>query len=496
MFNQCLIIGILLLPNTDCLQQVEDDVRGCTTSTKYWMPSTSWRWRQRLYYFYQILIAFNKLKMTSEAVLLLPNTDCLQQVEDDVRGCTTSTKYWLPSTSWRWRQRLYYFYQILNAFNKLKMTSEAVLLLPNTDCLQQVEDDVRGCTTSTKYWLPSTSWRWRQRLYYYQILIAFNKLKMMSEAVLLLPNTDCLQQVEDYFRGCTTSTKYWMPSTSWRWRQRLFYFYQILIAFNKLKIMSEAVLLLPNTECLQQVEDYFRGCTTSTKYWMPSTSWRWRQRLYYLYQILIDFNKLKIMSEAVLLLPNTECLQQVEDYFRGCTTSTKYWLPSTSWRWRQRLYYFYQILIAFNKLKMTSEAVLPLPNTDWLQQVEDYFRGCTTSTKYWLPSTSWRLCQRLYYFYQILIAFNKLKIMSEVTHDNWKGLKLFTGSINYYFIEETVSLNVSKEWFITMSCDIYRHFQHYHDHKIFWGEKARPVIKNWQVKIAFILTAPSRNSCI
>jgi hypothetical protein len=33
---------------------------------------------------------------------------------------------------------------------------------------------------------------------------------------------------------------------------------------------------------------------------------------------------LKIMSEVVLLLPNTDRLQQVEDYVRGCTTSTEY----------------------------------------------------------------------------------------------------------------------------------------------------------------------------
>ena len=48
------------------------------------------------------------------------------------------------------------------------------------------------------------------------------------------------------------------------------------------------------------------------------------------------------MSEVVQLLLNTN-LQQVEDYVRGCTTST---------------------------------------NTDLLQQVEDYVRGCTASTKY------------------------------------------------------------------------------------------------------------------
>jgi hypothetical protein len=33
----------------------------------------------------------------------------------------------------------------------------------------------------------------------------FNKLKIISEAALLLPNTDRLQQVEEYIRGCTTS---------------------------------------------------------------------------------------------------------------------------------------------------------------------------------------------------------------------------------------------------------------------------------------------------
>ena len=406
---------VLLLPNTDSLQQVDDYVRGCTTSTKYWQPSTSWRLCQRLYYFYQILTAFNKLTIISEVVLLLPNTDSLQQVDDYVRGCTTSTKYWQPSTSWRLCQRLYYFYQILTAFNKLTIMSEVVLLLPNTDSLQQTDDYVRGCTTSTKYWQPSTNWRLCQRLYYfYQILTAFNKLTIMSEVVLLLPNTDSLQQTDDYVRGGTTSTKYWQPSTNWRLCQRLYYFYQILTAFNKLTIMSEVVLLLPNTDSLQQADDYVKGCTTSTKYWQPSTSWRLCQRLYYFYQILTAFNKLTIMSEVVLLLPNTDSLQITDDYVRGCTTSTKYWQPSTNWRLCQRLYYFYQILTAFNKLTIMSEVVLLLPNTDSLQQTDVYVRGCTTSTKYWQPSTSWRLCQRLHYFYQILTAFNKLTIMSEV----------------------------------------------------------------------------------
>jgi hypothetical protein len=33
--------------------------------------------------------------------------------------------------------------------------------------------------------------------------------------------------------------------------------------------------------------------------------------------------------------------------------------------------------------------------------------------------------------YKILISSNKLKIMSEVAHDNWKGLKLFTCFIKF-----------------------------------------------------------------
>jgi hypothetical protein len=59
-----------------------------------------------------------------------------------------------------------------------------------------------------------------------------------------------------------------------------------MAVFNKLKIMSEAILLLPNTGRLQQVEDYVRGYFTSTKYWPFSAS--------------------------------------VEDYVRGYLTSTKY----------------------------------------------------------------------------------------------------------------------------------------------------------------------------
>jgi hypothetical protein len=161
-------------------------------------------------------------------------------------------------SSWRLCQRLYYFYQILTAFNKLTIMSEIVLLQPNTNSLQQADDNVRDCTTSTKYWQPSTNWRLCQRLYYfYQILTAFNKLTIMSDVVLLLPNTDSLQQTDDYVRCCTTSTKYWQPSTTWRLCQRLYYFYLKLTAFNNLTIMSEVVLRL----CQRLYYDYVRGCT-------------------------------------------------------------------------------------------------------------------------------------------------------------------------------------------------------------------------------------------
>ena len=67
----------------------------------------------------------------------------------------------------------------------------------------------------------------------------------------------------------------------------LYYFYHMLTDFNKLKIMSEIVLLLPNTDHLKQVKDY------------------------------------KIMSEIVLLLPNTDRLKQFDDYLRGSTWQLK-----------------------------------------------------------------------------------------------------------------------------------------------------------------------------
>ena len=239
----------------------------------------------------------------------------------------------------------------------------------------------------------------------------------MTEVVLLLPRTGRHQQVRDYSRGCSTSTKYWPPSTRWRLCPMLYYFYHVLTAINKLDIMSEVVLLLPRTDRHQQVGDYVRGCSTSTKYWPPSTRWRLCPMLYYFYHVLTAINKLDIMSEVVLLLPRTDRHQQVRDYVRYCTTTT-YWPPSTSWWSCQRLFYFNQVLTSFNKLVIMSEVVLLQPGTDRHQQVGDYVRGCSTSTRYWPPSTSWWSCQRLFYFYHVLTAINKLEIISEVTHDN------------------------------------------------------------------------------
>ena len=161
-----------------------------------------------MFYFYQILSSFNKLKTILEGGLLLPNTVTLKQVEDNIRGCSTSTKYCHPSTSWRLYQRMFYFYQILSPLNELKTISEGVLLLPNTVPVKRAEDYIRGCSTSTKYCPPLTGWRLYQRVFFYQILSPLSKLKTISEGVLLLPKTVSVKRAEDCIRGCSTSTKY------------------------------------------------------------------------------------------------------------------------------------------------------------------------------------------------------------------------------------------------------------------------------------------------
>jgi uncharacterized protein (DUF1499 family) len=158
---------------------------------------------------------------------------------------------------------------------------------------------------------------------FYHVLTAFNTMDIMSEVVPLLHRTGRHQQDGDYFRSCSTSTTYWPPSTRWKLCQRLFYFNQVLTAINKMEIMSEVVLLQLGTDRIQQVGDYVRGYSTSTKYWPPSASWRLCQRLFYLYHVLIAFNKLEIMSDVVLLLPRTNRLQQVGDYVRGFTWQLK-----------------------------------------------------------------------------------------------------------------------------------------------------------------------------
>jgi len=156
--------------------------------------------------FYLVLTPFNKLEIMSEVVLLLPRTDRHHQVGD----C----------------QML--FYHVLTAINKLEIMSDIVLPLPFTDRL-------------------------------------FNTLDIMSEVVPLLPRTGRHQQDGDYFRSYSTSTTYWPPSTRRRLCQRLFYFNQVRTAINKMEIMSEVVLLLPNTDRHQQVGDYVRGFTWQLK---------------------------------------------------------------------------------------------------------------------------------------------------------------------------------------------------------------------------------------
>ena len=80
-----------------------------------------------------------------------------------------------------------------------------------------------------------------------------------------------------------------------------------------------------------------------------------------IFNFSINSHSGSLIHHYILLLLNTDHLQHIEYYVRGCSTSTKYWPPSTSWILCQRLF--------------------------------------LTSTKYWPPSTSWRLCQRLFYFY-------------------------------------------------------------------------------------------------
>jgi hypothetical protein len=127
------------------------------------------------------------------------------------------------------------------------------------------------------------------------------------------------------------------------------------------------------------LKNFVRACSTSTKYWLPSTIWRF-------------------MSELVLLLLNTARLQQFEDFCQSL-----YYLQKSSnwWRWsvfsRSRTssdknlqiieggQYLVEVEQALTKIfksiwRFLSEVVLLLLNTDRLQQFEDF-------------------CQSLFYFY-------------------------------------------------------------------------------------------------
>jgi hypothetical protein len=159
------------------------------------------------------------------------------------------------------------------------------------------EDCVRRCPTM--YCPPSTSWRLCQTLSSYHVLISINKLKIVSDVV-LLPCTDQdnvwhnLQLVDggQYMVGggqrLTQSSAWWWRSVhgrrrttsdtiSWRLCHTLSS-YHVLTSINKLKIVSDVVLLLPCTDLHQQVEDCVRRCPP-TMYWPPSTSWRLCQTL-------------------------------------------------------------------------------------------------------------------------------------------------------------------------------------------------------------------------
>jgi hypothetical protein len=135
--------------------------------------------------------------------------------------------------------------------------SELVLLLPNTDCLQQLQ-------------------------------------MFSSDLVLPLPNTDSFQQFEDFFQILFYFYQIQTAFNNLKICQSLF-FYQILTAFNNLKIVPELVLPLPNTDSFQQF-------------------WRFLSEFVLLLLNTDSFNNLKILSELVLPLPNTDSFQQFEDF--------------------------------------------------------------------------------------------------------------------------------------------------------------------------------------
>ena len=92
-------------------------------------------------------------------------------------------------------------------------------------------------------------------------------------------------------------------------------------------------------------------------------------------------------------------------------------------------------------------------------------------------------------FYQILTAFNKLKIMSKVAHGNWKRLKLFTCFI---FVRGDSSLECFDWQLITMGCG--SQFQSYivSSHfsiKMLFGSSLSPVVcmSAYVLSVLFVL---------
>jgi uncharacterized protein (DUF1499 family) len=150
---------------------------------------------------------------------------------------------------------VFYFYLILSSFNQLKTISEGVLLLPNTVTLEQVEDYIRGCSTSTKYCYPWTSGRLYQRMFYDSLQIVQGWQYFVEVVHPLIQSSTC-SRVTAFGRSRTPSDIVFNLFKGDSICQRVFYFYQILSPLNKLKTISEGVLLLPNTVTLEQVEDY------------------------------------------------------------------------------------------------------------------------------------------------------------------------------------------------------------------------------------------------
>jgi hypothetical protein len=115
---------------------------------------------------------------------------------------------------------------------------------------------------------------------------------------------------------------------------------------------------------------------------------------YYALQLYLTYYALQLLFLQTVLVEYV-----IEVIFIICSQITLFKTQSSIW-WKMCTQKTISIHISslYYKLNAAGEngVLLLLPNTDRLQQVEDYVRCCTTSTKYWPPSTSWRLCQMLH----------------------------------------------------------------------------------------------------